>query len=68
VFAVDIDDAAIARLRKRLQEDGIENVTIVRGTIDDPKLPDRTLDAALWSTGTTRWSSVRRYSPHFAVP
>jgi predicted methyltransferase len=47
VFAVDIDDAAIARLRKRLQEDGIENVTIVRGASDDPKLPDATLDAAL---------------------
>jgi predicted methyltransferase len=47
VFAVDIDDAAMARLRKRLQEDGIENVTIVKGTTDDPKLPERTLDAAL---------------------
>jgi predicted methyltransferase len=47
VFAVDIDDAAIARLRKRLQEDGIENVTAVKGTSDDPKLPDATLDAAL---------------------
>jgi predicted methyltransferase len=47
VFAVDIDDAAIARLRKRLQEDGIENVTIVKGATDDPKLPDATLDAAL---------------------
>ena len=47
VFAVDIDDAAMDRLRKRLQEDGIENVTIVKGTTDDPKLPERTLDAAL---------------------
>ena len=47
VFAVDIDDAVMARLRKRLQEDGIDNVTIVKGSIDDPKLPDATLDAAL---------------------
>jgi ubiquinone/menaquinone biosynthesis C-methylase UbiE len=47
VFAVDIDDAVMARLRKRLQEDGIENVTIVKGSIDDPKLPDAALDAAL---------------------
>ena len=47
VFAVDIDDAAMDRLRKRLQEDGIENVTIVKGTTDDPRLPERTLDAAL---------------------
>lgn len=47
VFAVDVDDEAMARLRKRLQEDGIENVTVVKGAIDDPKLPDATLDAAL---------------------
>jgi predicted methyltransferase len=47
VFAVDIDDAVMTRLRKRLQEDGIDNVTIVKGSIDDPKLPDATLDAAL---------------------
>jgi FkbM family methyltransferase len=32
VFAVDIDDAVMARLRKRLQEDGIDNVTIVKGS------------------------------------
>ena len=47
VFAVDIDDEAMDRLRKRLQEDGIANVTIVKGSTDDPKLPERTLDAAL---------------------
>jgi predicted methyltransferase len=47
VFAVDIDDAVLARLRKRLQEEGIDNVTIVKGSVDDPKLPDATLDAAL---------------------
>ena len=47
VFAVEIDDAAMDRLRKRLQEDGVGNVTIVKGAVDDPKLPEGTLDAAL---------------------
>lgn len=47
VFAVEIDDAALDRLRKRLQEDGVANVTIVKGAVDDPKLPEATLDAAL---------------------
>lgn len=47
VFAVDIDDAALERLRRRLQEDGIQNVTVVKGTPDDPKLPEHVLDAAL---------------------
>ena len=47
VFAVDIDDAALERLRRRLADDGIQNVTIIKGTTDDPKLPDGVLDAAL---------------------
>lgn len=47
VFAVDIDDSALERLRKRLDDEGIRNVTIVKGTQDDPKLPERVLDAAL---------------------
>lgn len=47
VFAVDIDDAALERLRRRLAEDGIGNVNIIKGTTDDPKLPEGVLDAAL---------------------
>jgi predicted methyltransferase len=47
VFAVDIDDGALGRLRKRLDEDGIRNVYVVKGTAADPKLPERALDAAL---------------------
>jgi len=47
VFAVEIDEPAMDRLRKRLQEDGVENVTIVKGAPDDPKLPEATVDAAL---------------------
>ena len=47
VYAVEIDVAAIERLRQRLQHDGIDNVTIVKGAPDDPKLPERALDAAL---------------------
>jgi predicted methyltransferase len=47
VYAVEIDDATIDTLRNRLRDDGIENVTIVKGAADDPKLPERALDAAL---------------------
>jgi len=47
VFAVDIDDKALERLRKRLDEDGIRNVTVVKGATDDPKVPERVLDSAL---------------------
>jgi predicted methyltransferase len=47
VFAVDIDDAALNRLRKRLEEDRIQNVTVIKGAVDDPRLPERALDAAV---------------------
>ena len=47
VFAVDIDDAALNRLRKRLEEDRLQNVTVIKGAVDDPKLPEGALDAAV---------------------
>ena len=47
VFAVDIDDKALERLRKRLDDDGIQNVTVIKGAADDPKLPSGVLDSAL---------------------
>lgn len=47
VFAVDVDEGALTRLRKRLEDENIRNVFVVKGTATDPRLPDRTLDAAL---------------------
>ncbi|HYN06066.1 MAG TPA: methyltransferase domain-containing protein [Vicinamibacterales bacterium] len=47
VYAVDIDDSAIDRLRKRLQQDGIQNVIVVKGAPDSPNLPEGVIDAAL---------------------
>ncbi|HSC29177.1 MAG TPA: methyltransferase domain-containing protein, partial [Vicinamibacterales bacterium] len=47
VYAVDISDQALARLRRRLADDGAENVIVIKGAPDDPRLPNGTLDAAL---------------------
>lgn len=47
VFAIDVNDGALTRLRKRLEDEGIRNVSVVQGSATDPKLPERTLDAAL---------------------
>jgi predicted methyltransferase len=47
VFAVDVDDQALTRLRKRLEDEDLRNVFVVKGTATDPRLPERTLDAAL---------------------
>ncbi len=47
VYAVDISDRALSQLRRLVEDEGFDNVEVVRGEIDDPKLPERTLDAAL---------------------
>src|SRR5687767_5181474 len=38
VFAVDVDDESLDRLRRRLGEDRHNNVTVLKGTSSDPRL------------------------------
>lgn len=47
VYAVDIDETELTRLRDRAATDGLANVTVVAGTVDDPKLAAGTVDAIL---------------------
>ncbi len=47
VFAVDISERALAQLRRLVDEAGLDNVEVIRGEPDDPKLPARSLDAVL---------------------
>jgi SAM-dependent methyltransferase len=47
VYAVDIQPEMLQLLGERLKRGRITNVTPVLGTIDDPKLPDATLDLIL---------------------
>src|SRR5262245_23139391 len=47
VFAVDVDDRAVTRLRARVAEDGLTNVTVVKGDANDPHLDAESLDAAV---------------------
>lgn len=47
VYAVDVNPVSIGRLRTRVTEAGLANVDIVQGEIDDPKLPNAAIDAAL---------------------
>lgn len=47
VFAVDISESTLNRLRHDLEREGIRNVEIVLGETDDPRLPYGTLDGAL---------------------
>jgi predicted methyltransferase len=47
VYAIDIKSDVIRRLRERLSGASIQNVDLVQGEVDDPKLPPGTIDAAL---------------------
>ena len=47
VHAVDVAADALGRLRQRVADDGLSNVSVVAGEVDDPKLPDGSLDAIL---------------------
>ncbi|MFN2564075.1 MAG: class I SAM-dependent methyltransferase [Gemmatimonadaceae bacterium] len=47
VFAVDVDEQAIERLEQLVAAQSLRNVELVLGKPDDPRLPYRSLDAAL---------------------
>ena len=47
VFAVDISEQALSSLRRLIENQGLDNVEVVRGEVDDPKLQAQTLDAIL---------------------
>jgi precorrin-6B methylase 2 len=47
VYAEDIDDKALYKLKRTLIEEHLENVEIVKGVADDPQLPIDSMVAAL---------------------
>lgn len=47
VYAVDVDAGALKRLRTRVDAEGLANVRVIEGAVDDPHLPPASLDAAL---------------------
>ncbi len=47
VFAVEISEPELARLARLAESHGLDNLEVIRGQIDDPGLPERSLDAVL---------------------
>lgn len=47
VFAVDVEERAIERLRGRVQRETLTNVTVIKGDLNDPRLSAGSLDAAV---------------------
>jgi predicted methyltransferase len=47
VYAEDISDAELIKLKEHLGKEGLKNVEVIKGAEDDPKLPADRLDAVL---------------------
>ncbi len=47
VYAEDVQREMIEAIERRMQREGLRNVPTVLGTLDDPKLPPRALNAVL---------------------
>jgi len=47
VYAVDIQPGMLQQLRENMKKRGLSNVLPVKGEIDDPKLPEASLDLVL---------------------
>jgi len=49
VYAVEVEDDKVESLRGRVERDSLDNVVVVRGEYEDPKLPDGEIDLAMTS-------------------
>lgn len=47
VYAEDISDVELIKLKEHLAKEGLQNVEVIKGDEDDPRLPADRLDAAL---------------------
>jgi ubiquinone/menaquinone biosynthesis C-methylase UbiE len=45
VFAVEISERSLSQLRRLAEDEDLNNIEVVPGEIDDPRLPERSLDA-----------------------
>jgi predicted TIM-barrel fold metal-dependent hydrolase/ubiquinone/menaquinone biosynthesis C-methylase UbiE len=47
VMAVEVAEEQVRRLRRRMQEDGVDNVEVIQGETKDPKLAAESLDGVV---------------------
>lgn len=47
VYAVDVDQSKLDKLKKHIEDNGLNNIHVIKGDYDNPKLPPDKLDAVL---------------------
>ena len=50
VYAVDVQDVMITRLKERVENHNLENVTVIKGKFKTPMLPSHAIDIAFFSS------------------
>jgi predicted methyltransferase len=50
VYAVEVSERALRKLRERARSGGHANVEVIEGAVDDPRLPDAAVDLVLLSS------------------
>ncbi|MEM7353909.1 MAG: methyltransferase domain-containing protein [Acidobacteriota bacterium] len=46
VYAVDVDSTTLAKLQRTVDVSSYDNIDVIHGELDDPRLPDRSIDVA----------------------
>ena len=68
VFAVDVDQNRLDKLKDHLTEAKVNNVSVVKGDYDDPKLPFNFIDAVIiidtYHEMDDHNEILKRYWPH----
>ena len=64
VYAVDIAPKSLEFLRKRVEEERLHNVDVIEGSIGDPNLPSKSLDAAITFAAYHEMSEYRSILQH----
>ncbi|MBT8462510.1 MAG: methyltransferase domain-containing protein, partial [Gemmatimonadetes bacterium] len=47
VLAVEIGERELTQLRRLAEDESLENIDVIRGEVDDPRLPEQSLNAVL---------------------
>lgn len=64
VYAEDIDEQEVARIRRRAEDEGLTQVRPLVGVADDPRLPAASLDVVLVVNSYHEWRDYDRMLRH----
>ena len=64
VYAVDIQPEMLDMIRRRMRDEGVDNIEPVLGTVTDPHLPENSVDVAIIVSSYHEFSHPREMMEH----